>query len=186
MSYEVEKRSLFANINEFNNCRQFLLDNALFVKEENFDSFLFKTPSYLRLRVKQGDDFSTLTHKENTDFASARKEIEMKLDREQTKIFSEILINIGYKKCALISTRRLIFEYQGINIELNDIENLGLVLEAEIITDSVTEILSSSNKIDEILKLLKLKELDQDVYLKMKEKLYIENGVNFSSDLIKF
>lgn len=186
MSYEVEKRSLFANINEFNNCRQFLLDNALFVKEENFDSFLFKVPSYLRLRVKQGEDFSLVTYKGNTDFEGARKEIELKLDHNQMLKFSEILVNIGYKKCAVFTTRRLIFKYEGLEIQLNDIENLGLILEAEIMTDLESEIISSLNKIDEIFKLLKIEELSLDNYKKLKDKLITENTVDFNPSLIKF
>lgn len=186
MSYEVEKRSLLKNISEFNRCRQFLLDNGIFIKEENFKSFLFKQPSYLRLRVKQNDDFSIVAYKENTEYEGVRKEIELKLDFDQTQKFSEIINNIGYKKCALISTRRLIFEYQGVNLELNDVENLGLILEAEVVTDSETEIISIQNKIDEIFKQLKVEELNLDIYLKMKEKLYIENGINFNPSQVKF
>lgn len=186
MSYEVEKRSLLSRISEFNRCRQFLLDNGIFTKEENFKSFLFRNPTYLRLRIKQNNDFSIVTHKSDTDFSGVRNEIELPLNIDQTLKFADILNNIGYKKCALVSTRRLIFEYQGINIELNDIENLGLILEAEAMTDSETEIISIQNKIDEIFKDLKIEELDLGIYKQMKEKLFIENSVDFDSSLIKF
>ena len=186
MPYEVEKRALLKNISEFNRCRQFLLDSGIFIKEENFKSFLFKDPYYLRLRVKQNDNFSVVAHKANTNYEGVRQEIELKLDSDQTLKFADIINNIGYKKCALISTRRLIFEYQNVSLELNDVENLGLILEAEVITDQETEIISIQNKIDEIFNQLKVEELNLDIYKQMKEKLYTENIVDFNSSLIKF
>lgn len=171
MPFEIEKRSK-VSLKEFNRVKRFLQKNGKFLGKETMKSFLFNKPAYFRIRIVKGQNKSVLTYKSGSYKHKARKEINKKIGLNELGKIVKILKALGFKKCVCKKTERLSFKFNGLKVEVNKIETLGLIVEVEAISHNKKEIFILNKKIKETFKLLKLKELHFSKYQNMMDKLY--------------
>lgn len=171
MAFEVEKRSK-VSLQEFRRVKKFLRKNSRYLGRERMISFLFNEPTYLRIRIIKGKNKAVLTYKSGSYKHKARKELDKEINKSELKKLIVILKNVGYKKCVSKKTERESYKFNGLKVELNKIESLGLIIEIEAITNKKSEISRLNKKIEETMKFLKLKELHYSVYQKMLNKIY--------------
>ena len=150
MKYEVEKRSKL-NLAEFNRIKDFLDNNAKFLGKKEMKSYLFQKPTFLRIRLIAGKDSALITEKVGEYSKAGRPEKEHTLPIKELTSFVNEKNTEGYEKCSLVHTTRYSYELNGLKIELNDIDYLGLIVEVEVLTEDKSEIPFLENKIRETL-----------------------------------
>jgi len=171
MSLEIEKR---ANINEkeFDKLKKYLETNAEKIKEREMKTFLFKDPSYLRLRLIKNKDKAIITHKEGTYFDTFREETDIAIDKNDSEKFVKILKSLGFKECLCLESYRISFRFNEMLIDMSKISDLGLFVEVEAITEHEEEVKELNEKVKLTLKKLNLKEQSPEEYQNMLNEAY--------------
>lgn len=176
MTFEIEKRSLFTSKEEFDRCKENVAKQGKHLDTFVYKSFLFRKPEYLRIRIVKGEPEATITKKIGTYQDPARKEINKQINLSELKSFLEEIKSKGFEECVCVETESNAYEVDGSRIEFTIMTYLGMIVEVEALTENETEIPLLRNKIDEIMKKFKLKELDADAYQKMMDLMY-EKGL---------
>lgn len=174
MQYEVEKRSKLSNQAEFNRVKSYLDDKAEFLGRKEMKSFLFQKPTFLRIRLISGDNSALITEKigEYTDAGRPEKEHEILL--EKLPAFVDKKSDQGYRRCSLVHTTRYSYRLNGLKVELNDIDCLGLIVEVEALTEDESEISTLEAQIRKTMKELQIQELDPKLFQEMMSSMYAE------------
>jgi adenylate cyclase class 2 len=87
-----------------------------------------------RLRIRKNDKASYLILKSGKIHQDFRGEIEIKFKKEDFEKMKEILERIGFPVVAIWKRKRLVFDWKGIKIFLDDTKGYGKILELEKIT----------------------------------------------------
>ncbi len=130
-------------------------------------SFLFLKPTHLRIRFVKGKDNIIITEKIGEFTDPARKETEKEIPLNQLSKFIEQISKDGYSECSEFNTERYAFKLNGLRVELNKIDLLGLIIEVEALTEDESQIPILEKKIKETMKQLQVEELDPNIYKKM-------------------
>lgn len=185
MAYEIEKRSLIASKLDFNNLKTFLHQNFKYLGTKQMRTFLFRTPSYLRIRLVKNESMIIVTHKSGDYYDPARQEIELELNKNQLSSFISLMNHLGFKQCSCIRSERRSYSYKGLKIELNQIEHLGMMVEIEAITTKKQDIQKLNQKVKTTMNSLNLKELKPAQYQKMLNKMYTKTLKETSKQVFK-
>jgi predicted adenylyl cyclase CyaB len=175
MVFEVEKRSLLENKEEFNRVKDYLDKKAKFLGKKEMKSYLFEDKNGPRIRIIKGKDKILITEKSGSIHDKARKEKNIKLNYKEFQKYLQRISKRGYKKCAEIKTVRYSYESDGVSIELNEISFMGLVIEVELLIEKESEAKDAEPKLNEILSKLGLIELSTAEYEKILNKAILEN-----------
>jgi len=174
MPYEVEKRSKLSDQMEFDRVKNYLEGQAEFLGRKEMKSFLFRTPTFLRIRLVRGDDKVLITEKTGEYTEAGRLETEYKIPLETLPEFVNKKAKEGYQSCSLVHTTRNSYLLNGLKVELNTIDHLGLIIEIEALTENETEVPSLESEIGKTMVELQLKELDPKKYQEMMTAMYSE------------
>ena len=172
MQYEVEKRSKLSNQEEYDRVKFYLDNNAEFISKQEMKSYLFDEPTRLRIRLISGKNVALITEKDGEYTDAGRLEKEHKISLNEIPTFIDIKKNQGYQRCSLVRTTRYSYRLNGLNVELNDIDYLGLIVEVEALTKTESEIPSLEVKIRKTMEELKLQELNPKTYQQMVTSMY--------------
>ncbi len=105
---------------------------AKFKGEVNEETIYFGSE---KLRVRKNDKASYLILKSGKIHQDFRKEIEIKFKREDFEKMKELLERIGFKTIAIWKRKRMIFDWKGTKVFLDDTKGYGKIIELEKITD---------------------------------------------------
>jgi predicted adenylyl cyclase CyaB len=172
MVFEIERRSKLNSEEEFDKVKSLLEEKTEFVGKKEMKSFLFRQPHYMRIRIIKGEDNVIITHKSDTLPNNARREIEFTLNYKELSKFFELMKIFGFKECACFNTLRFSYSFNGLNVDLNRIDHLGLMVEIEGITENEEEVAELDNNILSALKDLGLKELPLADYSELLKKAH--------------
>jgi len=183
---EIEIRSLLKNQEEFNQVKAYLDKNAKFLGKKHLKSFLFLKPYHLRIRFVRGNNHIIITKKIGEFTDSARREIENKISLNQLPLFVEKIKKQGFDECAEFETIRYVYELDGLRVELNKIDLLGLIVEVEALTNNEKEIPEYEDKIRNIINKLNIKELEPEKYKELVLKAYNKALKNIEEHSFEF
>lgn len=172
MVFEIEKRVLLTSKLEFDKIKNNVAKKGEYNGSYIFKSFLFRKPEYLRIRIIKDQSFAIITKKSGTYQDLARTEIEEKIELKELNTFLSKISKKGFNECAAVKTISHSYSINGLRVDFNEIEFLGMIIEVEALTDNKTEIRSLNLRIEKVMKLLGLKELNPIVYQKMMDNLY--------------
>jgi len=88
-----------------------------------------------KLRIRRDKNASYLILKSGKIHQDFRKEIEIEFKREDFEKMKEILNKIGFPVKAIWKRKRLIFDWKGTKVFLDDTKGYGKIIELEKITD---------------------------------------------------
>ena len=120
----------------------------------------------------EGDGYAHITEKSGTYYDAARIEKNTEIKTGQLNKFITKIYARGYKKCVSVTTYRKSYLLDGLVVELNGIPHLGLILEIEALTNKKQDIKKHEKRIIQMIKKLKLKELNPDRYQGMLNMMY--------------
>lgn len=170
-SIEIEIRT-FISQNQYRNLEKKLLKRAKFVKEINDQTIYFKAPQDLRIRKDQ--DFSYLILKEGKIHQNSRKEIEIKLKREDFKKIESLLTSLGFKPEIYWYRNRKIFDWENTKVYLDSTRGYGKILELEEFGKE-TDKEKIFNKLKQKLKMLGIKKITAKNEFNKKFQYYKKN-----------
>jgi len=173
--YEVEKRSLFSNEEEFYKLKDYLNKHGKYLGKWEFNSFLFLNPEHLRIRLVKGSDKVIITKKVGEFSDPAREEDEREIPLKELLKYVENISDEGYNECTEFNTKRESYEYEGLRIDFNKIDILGLVVEVEALTEDENQISELEAKIRDVMAELGVKELDPNEYKRLISEVYVKN-----------
>ncbi len=173
MRYEVEKRSRLSKP-DFDRIKNYLEKNAVFLGKKEMKSYLFQRPTFLRIRLITGNNNALITEKTGEYSEAGRPEKEYEIPLQKLPAFVKTKKEEGYKQCSLVHTTRYSYRLNGLKVELNEIDYLGLIIEVEAMTENKDEIPLLEKKIRHTMKELQLEELAPDEYQKMMTAIYSE------------
>jgi len=176
MPFEVERRALLDK-EEFDRVKAYLEKHGEYVGKRRFTSYLFREPYFLRIRVE--GKRVTMTEKAGDYEDVGREEKNTEIGYEKIKEYVKELQGKGFQRCARVETERESYRFNGVIVELNKIDALGLIVEVEVTTQDEKEKDSLDVRVRDTLKLLGLKELSASRYKKMMQKVY-DNAVDVS------
>ncbi len=177
MAYEVEKRSKLTRA-QYARLQSHLDTHATFLGEKRLDSFLFRKPSYLRIRLSSDDPNVYITEKTGTYADAARFEKDTKIKRAALPGFVDKLQKRGFQECVPVITYRRTYILDGLKMELNRINYLGLILEVEVVTNKKSAVLQLEQKVSLMLTRLRVKELPANIYQGMLDRNYRDHLVD--------
>lgn len=148
---EVEIRS-FIDQNKYDDLLQYFSKEARLFKDDFQETYYFDSKT--DLRIQRNKFYAKIWQKEGELHDEARKELEIKFDRDQFEELEELFLNLGYKVQIKWFRDRKQFDWQGITVCLDQTRGYGYIIELEK--------MSSMKDKDAALKELKnkLKELD--------------------------
>ena len=180
MAYEIEKRSKLTK-KKYAALQTYLDIHAKFVSEKRLDSYLFRKPSYLRIRLVSDDPLVYITEKTGTYHDVARFEKDFTFPRTKLPRFITTYYTKGYTRCVPVITYRRTYKLDGLKVELNRINYLGLILEVEAVTKKKSAIATLEKKVNAMLLQLDVKELPADVYQRMLDRNHREHAINLKT-----
>ena len=185
MVYEIEKRSLL-NKKQFEELKNYLDKNTKFNNQTEMKSFLFQEPNFLRIRIVKGNNIVFITTKSGNYNDIARKEINIKVKKDEFDYYLNKLIKQGYTECSLVKTKRKTYTIDKIKIELNEIDYLGLIVEVEATTEDKSKINELEQRVINIMEKLSLKKLPADKYQNMMDKMYSKTLKSVNEQIFSF
>ena len=170
--FEIEKRSLFASKKEFENFKKQIAKQAEFVANYFYKTFLFNEPEYIRIRISTGKNKAEITKKEGGYNSPTRKETNNYIDLAALPEFIKKIKSQGFKKCVCVQTESHVYKINNLTIALNNISDLGMIVEVEALTNDETKVPDLEEKVSGLMKELGLKELGPQTYQSMMNTLY--------------
>ncbi|HLC33221.1 MAG TPA: CYTH domain-containing protein [Candidatus Nanoarchaeia archaeon] len=170
VQYEVELRSRLEST-KFQELKSWLDEQADFLGESRMKSYLFREPTFLRIRLIKGKKAAIITEKTGSYAQVGRREEEFEIPRKNLPDFVKEKEKQGYTRCSLAQTVRFSYRLNGLKVELNK-NNLGLIVEIEALTQDEKEVPLLKEKISSCMKKLNLKELTPAEYQKLMDDLY--------------
>lgn len=92
-----------------------------------------------------------MTYKGPKIDTTTKTRVELSLGIDDIDIAKEILINLGFKKVAVISKKRIFYHINEIIVSIDDVENVGIFLELERLVYSKDRIPETRNDIFHLL-----------------------------------
>jgi len=140
---------------------------AAFVREELQEDIYFEVeyPELLRVRRISNLGRAFLTYKRITDPGRNEEFDELEVEVSDFGTTVEIFKRLGFREDVVIRKRRLLYRFDGVTFELNDVEGLGAFLDIEVISDDVE---SAKKRIWEVAGSLGLTKED------VEPRLYVE------------
>ena len=172
MVYEIEKRSLFSSKKEFEKCEEKVATLGIKKERQAYRSYLFRKPTYLRIRIREGSTNAEITTKTGTYEDVARKETNKTVPLSKLSATIESLKQEGYEKCACVTAESHNYKVSGLLVSFNDMKELGMIVEIEALTERKEEVEELNKKITMLTKQLDLKELNAKTYQEMMNKMY--------------
>jgi len=170
--FEVEKRSLLKSEKEFEIVKAYLDTKAEPLGITELKSYLFRAPTFLRIRLTKGSNMALITDKTDKYTNPARKEDEKEIPIEELPAFVQRISVKGYHKCSEIKTNRASYKLNGVKVELNRIDHLGLIVEVEALTEDKSQIPRLEEMITQTFKQLQITELNAEKYQAMMDAMY--------------
>jgi predicted adenylyl cyclase CyaB len=174
-TYEIEKRSRIYDEQKFLDLKGRLNKKLKFIGEKTLTTFLFRKPSFIRIRLTEGDNTFIITEKTGDYADKAREEKNIELPLNEIGEYISKLKTAGYDECTKLKTQRFAYQYNDdIKIELNIIDYLGMMVEVEAVTENEERVDELEGKVREIFKELNLEILDAETYQKMMDETYLK------------
>ncbi len=151
MNIEVEVRSFITN-QEYERLIQFMKDNSEFVKDDYQITYYFSGGK--DLRVQQNNFFSKIWFKEGQIHDKYRKEVEIKIPKEDFEKIINLFKTLGFNVEIEWYRKRFEYTWNGIKVTLDDTKGYGKIIELEKMSND-----SEKEQVYEML-LKKLKELN--------------------------
>jgi len=170
--FEIEKRALFENKNEFDDFIKKVTEQAEFVDKYVYKSFLFKKPEFIRIRITKDSEKVEITRKEGDYNSPTRKEINEYINIIDLPKYVEDIEERGFSECVCVKTESMTYKADGLTIALNTISNMGRIVEVEALTDNEEDVPKLEQQVSNMMDKLNLKELDPKIYQGMMDKLY--------------
>jgi CYTH domain-containing protein len=157
----------------FNELEKIFKKNGVFKKKKERISFMYfrnKIPRDIKeikneetdLRIRITNKEPELIIKKGLFTAShARKEISLTFPLNETENYIDFLNALGWNIGVIYAVETKVYEYQGIEFSLVNIEGHGYNFEAEIMTSKKDE-KTNRDKIESVLKELNLKSFDEE------------------------
>jgi adenylate cyclase class IV len=186
MQYEVEKRSKLSDKSEFERVKTYLENHAEFLGIKEMKSYLFPEPTFLRIRLIKGKNSALITEKIGEYTDPARQEKEQDIPLYNLPAFVKEKSREGYQRCSLVHATRYSYRLNKLNVELNEIDYLGLIVEVEALTKDKSKIPSLESRIRKTMKELQLKELAPKIYIKMMDSMYSKTLKPVSEHTFRF
>ncbi|MFA6391331.1 MAG: CYTH domain-containing protein [Patescibacteria group bacterium] len=176
MKFEVEKRSKIDDAEEIERVKEYLSAHGEYLGSKMMRSFLFRNPTSLRIRLIEGKDSALVTIKKGEYADPAMEEEEYEVPLTELDAFIEQKKVEGYEACSEVNTFRETYILNGLKIEINDIDSLGLIIEIEALTEDKDEIDGLEERIRETMQELNLPELDPSEYKLMMDAMQDETN----------
>ncbi|AHE63032.1 class IV adenylate cyclase [Borrelia parkeri] len=153
--FEIELKA-FIPKNELKEILKLANQKFKFIKEEiKDDTYYCNTEKIIRIRkFNTSEEIVTFKIKSLENDIEINKEIEFKVD--QINNFISFLEEINFKFLYKKIKKSLIYKKENLNIEINEIENLGFFLEIEKIIYDKNELSLAKTEIYETIKEFKL------------------------------
>ncbi|MBU1951793.1 CYTH domain-containing protein [Patescibacteria group bacterium] len=176
MKYEVEKRSKIEDSSQVELVKAYLSEHGEFQGTKKMRSFLFQDPTFLRIRLIEGEDSALVTMKKGKFTDPAMEEEEYRIPLTELDAFIEQKKVEGYESCSEVNIFRETYILNGLKVEISDIDYLGMIIEIEALTDDKEEIENLEKRIRETMQELNLPELDPTEYKEMMDVMQEETN----------
>lgn len=122
----------------------------------------------LKLRKRDGEIKLIFKQKEAGKEFKEHLEVEIKINEHDINNVLQLLKYLGFKEVTVIKKRRTVYKINDCTINLDHVENLGLFIEIEVLSDG-KERREVHEKIEKVLSLLGIsgKELIRHSYVEM-------------------
>jgi len=193
---EVESRGPLS-MEDFARAKNFLEKNGRFKGENKRLSLMYFRNKFpkdmteikdekvdLRIRVTNGQ--AELVLKYGTFSASdSRKEISIFFAQTDIEKYIDLLALLDWYLCVAYATKAYTFDYEGVEFGLIEIFGYGHNFEAEILTTE-EKIPQAKEKIEQLLKSLRLKVFTQDEFDKQCSDINNQKGLQFDLSKQKY
>jgi predicted adenylyl cyclase CyaB len=156
---EVELRS-FISKEDFEKLLDFFDKEAKFLSEDYQETFYFDCEE--DLRIQRNDKFAKVWLKKGELHDEYREEIEIKFSKDDFEKLESLFLTLGYDVEIKWFRKRKTYDWHGISVMMDYTRGYGYIIELEI--------MSSSEKRDENLGLLKKKFEDLKIIITSKEE----------------
>lgn len=173
MDIEVEVRS-FITDEEYNNLIEFMKKNAEFVKDDYQITYYFSGEK--DLRVQQNNFFSKIWFKEGKIHDKYRKEIEIKIPKEDFEKIVSLFETLGFNIEIKWFRKRLQYTWNNVKITIDDTKGYGKIIELEKMSDEENKE-RVYEELTKKLKELNIKETQSQIF-KDKFEFYRQNWRN--------
>ncbi len=166
MVFEVEVRS-FISEQEYTRLLNYFSENARLVKKDKQETIYFLGKD---LRIQKNKFFSKIWFKEGKIHDKARKEIEIRFDKQDFEKLLELFLSLGYEIEVKWKRKRVMFEWDDVNVCLDHTKGFGYIIELEKQSKDRSEYI----KLEKKLKSLGISITPRDVF-EEKYKWYKQN-----------
>jgi len=168
--FEVEVRSFISN-SQYKNLIKRLKKIAKFKGEINEETIYCGSE---KLRVRKDDKASFLILKSGKIHQDFRREIEIKFQKEDFEKMKELLERIGFSVKAIWLRKRLVCDWNGTKVFLDDTKGYGKIIELEKIVNEKSKERAFSDLKEKLL-ILGIKKITPKKVFDKKFKDYLKN-----------
>ena len=168
--FEVEVRNFISN-SQYKNLIKRLKKIAKFKGEINEETIYCGSE---KLRVRKDDKASFLILKSGKIHQDFRREIEIKFQKEDFEKMKELLERIGFSVKAIWLRKRLVCDWNGTKVFLDDTKGYGKIIELEKIVNEKSKERAFSDLKEKLL-ILGIKKITPKKVFDKKFKDYLKN-----------
>ena len=168
--FEVEVRNFISN-SQYKNLIKRLKKIAKFKGEINEETIYCGSE---KLRVRKDDKASFLILKSGKIHQDFRREIEIKFQKEDFEKMKELLERIGFSVKAIWLRKRLVCDWNGTKVFLDDTKGYGKIIELEKIVNEKSKERAFSDLKEKLL-ILGIKKITPKKVFDKKFKDYFKN-----------
>jgi len=173
MDIEVEVRS-FITDEEYKDLIEFMKKNAEFVKDDYQITYYFSGEK--DLRVQQNNFFSKIWFKEGEIHDKYRKEVEIKIPKEDFDKIVNLFETLGFNVNIKWFRKRLQYVWNNTKVTIDDTKGYGKIIELEKMSDEENKE-RVYEELTKKLKELNIKETQSQIF-KDKFEFYKQNWRN--------
>ncbi|MBU0929884.1 MAG: CYTH domain-containing protein [Nanoarchaeota archaeon] len=170
MDIEVETRS-FITEQEYKNLIEFMKKNAEFVKDDYQITYYFSGEK--DLRVQQNNFFSKIWFKEGQIHDKYRKELEIKIPKEDFDKIVNLFETLGFSIEIKWFRKRMQYNWNNVKVTIDNTKGYGYIIELEKMSDDEHKE-SVYKELIKKLKELNIKETPSQIF-KDKFEFYKQN-----------
>ena len=152
-NFEVEARS-FISEKQYKKLLQYFKEKGKLISADSDETVYFKAQKDLRIR--KDSKFSYLILKEGKIHDKFRKEIEIKLAKEEFKKLEELIVSLGLKVVVRWYRRKRVYKWRGAEASLWITRGYGYLVELEKMSDEKGKI-KAHQRLTNLLKSLEIK-----------------------------
>lgn len=128
LTIECEVRS-FLTDEQYHTLREFFSREATFLGEDEQVTYYFDAEQ--DLRIQKNSQYAKIWLKKGVLHDASREEIEVRVPREQFDTLHQLFLSLGYQVSIQWFRKRLSFQWNDIEVALDDTEGYGRILELE-------------------------------------------------------